>query len=330
MTDRRELWQLLAAPISAVNEAETANAMRFVELFTECACTVAGGSDGPQPLHGKDNHPGTHPQRLRELMFEVEGRDQSGAPERRLLRIPLFQLMPISGVSIERAKLSYTLEVGTAPPDNGVGQVGDNMPRLVASIARRTGSTEGDVRRAPTGSGAEGGNLEVEIELRQMDLPAGVLELLQHTQGAAIEVLPYDAASDDRSGRPLDDCNHEEPWSPDELFRVSIRSPGDRPLPPGQELVTRANIRLNRALTRGEPVQFELAAYPKGSLQVISPGQQFTIDSDRHIPLRVAVAGRVGDYRPGAIVGLRVAGAIGSEVRQSRFVRLPHAPPDDP
>jgi hypothetical protein len=304
--------------------------MRFVELFTQCACVEGTGSDDPQLRHGEIDRPETHPRRLRELTFEVEARDERGAPERRRLRIPLFQLMPISGVSIERAKLSYALAVGTAPPGNGPDQVGEAMPRLVASIARRTGSTEGDARRAPDGNAAEGGNFDVEIELRQMDLPAGVLELLQHTQGAAIEVQPHDAAPDDQTGRRLDDCDDDEPWSPDEFFRVSIRSPGDRPLLPGQELVARANIRLNRALTRGEPVQLELVPYPKGSLRIIAPGQQLTIDDDRQIPIRLAVASRVADYRPGAVVGLRLTGSIASEVRQTRFVQLPHVPIDDP
>jgi hypothetical protein len=322
MTDQRELWQLLAAPISAFNEAEAANAVRFVELLTEYACVEESSGEAPDSL-STTRVPRPRPRRFRELAFEIERRNELGAPERREIRIPLFQLIPVGGVSIERAKLSYALAVDALPPEAQEVDEGDRtLPRLAGSIARRTGSADGE------GSGSVGaGNFEVEIELRQMDLPAGVLDLLQHTQGGVITVRPDGDSSGDDADEPDDDeGGGEEVWAPNELFRVAIPSLAERVLRPGEDFIALARIRLNHGLTRGAPVRFDIEGNPRNSLQIIAPSGPFTIEEDHQISLQISVSTLVARYKPGTRVGLRVTASIaGKETSQSEFIRLPHA-----
>jgi hypothetical protein len=320
MTDQRELWQLLAAPISAVNEAEAANAVRFVELLTEYACVEEASPNETPEAPSTTRDPGPRPRRFRELAFEIERRNELGAPERREIRIPLLQLIPVGGVSIERAKLSYALAVDALAPGAQDDQGDRTLPRLGGSIARRTGSAD---REGSAGAG----NFEVEIELRQMDLPAGVLDLIQHTQGGVITVQPDVASSGDTADGPdNDERDGEEVWSPHEVFRVAIPGLANRVLRPGEEFIALARIRLNRDITRGAPVRFDIVANPRGSLHLVAPSGGFTIEEDQQISLQISASTQVARYKPSTRVGLRVTASItGTETSQSEFIRLPHA-----
>lgn len=162
MADEFELWELIAAPIKAMNEAEAEGASRFVELFLDYALeqpeeTPATARAAPAPATDA---------RLREVAFEISrpGMDGESVPHR--LSVPLMQMLPFGGVCIDQATLTYGLALSTGPAGAAGG-------RFRGRLAQNQGAAGSD------------SNFNVEVKLRQMDMPQGLVDLLNHTQGVA-------------------------------------------------------------------------------------------------------------------------------------------------
>lgn len=184
MADEFDLWELIAAPIKALNEAEAAAAARFVELFLDYAVEdgAAAAPDRATPAApgaaGAVAESSQSP-RLRELSFEMQRVDPDGQMRVHKLTVPLMQLFPFGGVSIEQATLKYGMMLSAnRQPDQSARAV--QAPAPASRFSGRLAQTRG--ARDSTGSPSDA-NLEIEVKLRQMDIPQGLLDMIQHTQG---------------------------------------------------------------------------------------------------------------------------------------------------
>ena len=148
-----DLHELISAPIIAMNEAEAQNSARYVELLENYA------------FEDLDNS-GTR--RLSTLAFSYARAEPDGTASLQSVEIPLIQFLPISGVAIDQAKLNYALKINP-------------------SVEEKSGKLKMFGRLAETveSNSPLSGNINIELHLKQVDMPQGVLSLLQTTQQAA-------------------------------------------------------------------------------------------------------------------------------------------------
>ncbi len=315
MPDERDLWQLIAAPVTAFNEAEAANGARFVELMTEYAfLPEPPGADCSQP--GDDSTDGPRPLRFRELAFQVESRNELGQVERRDIRIPRIQYIPSGGLPLDQAQLKYALVLNHLSTEAGTSgstarQLPAPLPRFVGKIARRVGSPTD-----PPGGETSDGNVEIEMELKQIDLPGGVLDLIHQTHGGITTVHPDPSPWEDDS---------QPPEPPGRIFGLRILGTSSPILTPGEGFSAWAELKLNQEVTQGRPVLFEVTPSPKGSLIIRTPRDgHFVTDEDRDLVFRLGVSKQVARYRPETPVGLNITARVeGLEECQHELIELP-------
>lgn len=177
MAGEFDLHHLLAGPIIAMNDAQADAAASFYELFDQFAFEPhADGSTAGEP------------RRLRTISFIAERATAEGI-ERRQISMPLLQMIPIGGVAIDSAKMQFALALNAEP----LGPTAPATAPAPGAAAARAVSMK--ARIAPTATGAAPtGNLQVEIVLKQVDLPAGYLDMIAETQGGMSRLLPQGQA----------------------------------------------------------------------------------------------------------------------------------------
>jgi hypothetical protein len=217
MADEFDLSDLIAAPIRALNEAEAAAATRFLELLLDYALehpTEDPAAAAARPAAGADaaQAEATPTPRLRQFTFDMERVDPDGVTRTHRLSVPLFQLLPFGGVSIDQATLNYGVTLRAARPSGpSVGRV----PAVAAPPASRFSGRLAQSRgNSSPGAPASDANLDIEVKLRQIDVPQGLLDLIQHTQGIV------------RSEAPPADRQEPPPASDGKLFTVESRGIG--------------------------------------------------------------------------------------------------------
>jgi hypothetical protein len=191
MADEFDLSDLIAAPIRALNEAEAAAATRFLELLLDYALEHPAGARAeaaPTP-------------RLRQFSFDMERVDADGQTRTHRLSVPLFQLLPFGGVSIDQATLNYGVTLRAArPSDPAPGRVAGVAALPASRFSGRLAQSHGG---SSPGAPASDANLDIEVKLRQIDMPQGLLDLIQHTQGIVRSEAP---SSDEREPPPASDA----------------------------------------------------------------------------------------------------------------------------
>lgn len=170
-----DLHHLLAGPVIAMNDAQADAAASFYDLFERFAF---------EPADRAARGAGDAPRRLRMISFLAERATPEGI-ERRRISMPLLQMIPIGGVAIDSAKIEFALSVTAGPLALAKPAAGQAD---IASAERKL-ALKG--RIAPTGGGSDAtGNLRVEIVLKQVDLPAGYLDMIAETQGGMSQLVP--------------------------------------------------------------------------------------------------------------------------------------------
>lgn len=147
------LHELISAPIIAMNEAEAQNSARYVELLDEYAFDTSE-KDGTKTLST--------------LAFSYARVEPDGTASLQSVEIPLIQFLPISGIAIDQAKLNYALKI------NPAAEKSSGRLRMLGRLA------ENNESQSPLS-----GNLNIELHLKQVDIPQGVLSLLETSQQAA-------------------------------------------------------------------------------------------------------------------------------------------------
>lgn len=147
------LHELISAPIIAMNEAEAQNSARYVELLEDYAFDTSE-KDGTKTLST--------------LAFSYARAEPDGTATLQSVEIPLIQFLPISGIAIDQAKLNYALKI------NPAAEKSSGRLRMLGRLA------ENNESHSPLS-----GNLNIELHLKQVDIPQGVLSLLETSQQAA-------------------------------------------------------------------------------------------------------------------------------------------------
>jgi len=324
MADDFDLWELIAAPIKAMNEAEAGSATRFVELLLDYALEPLRPAD---PNQRATTASAQAPTNLREVSFQMRRPNGQGQIETRQIRLPLLQLVPIGGVSINEATLSYGLSMSAARGANPGTQrlsaqpaSSDTVPRFTGRLAQTSG-----LRSTGDGTPVTDANITIEIKLKQMDLPQGVIDLLQYTQGgtdvpvAAQEVPP--APSDGTAETP----SPGPATGNGALFTAVITGMSDKAIQPGEKFSLKTRITPGSGLSK--PLHLSLSSQPGKALNILEPGAEFDLSSAKDIELVVFVSNAVKDYKPGTRVAISVHGTSfdenGSPIEMTTSLALP-------
>jgi len=220
-----DLMELISAPIIAMNEAESDNAARFVELLNEFA--FRKNEDTGESV-------------LEKLKFSFDRVDPDGQTRTQNVEIPLIHFLPIGGIAIDQATLNYALKLdpqGDTDPNGKLRLKG----RLADSSEKETGLS---------------GNVNIEIKLKQIDLPQGVLSMLETTQSATVQTEKEKAPQE-----PL-------PIIPDDFVSAQLLELAPRYIEAGQDNMTTILFEFDDAvLTNQSHIDFELSSWPKSALE---------------------------------------------------------------
>ncbi len=320
MAGDADLDQLLAAPIVAMNDAQADAAATFFELLDRFAFEPAAPDADPSA-----------PRRLRTISFVAE-RATSAGVERREISLPLLQMIPLGGVTIDSANIRFSLAltadpptpeppppppggpVPPSPPSGGVRpKVAEIVPRRAVQLKARIAPASGPAGTEFAGAGGMsvgGGNLEVEMVLRQIDLPAGFLDMIAETQGGMSRRI--DAAA----------------GGPAPLFAATISSELPARLAQGQSIAVEIEIAPDPAQVGAEGLALAYAAEPAGAFEA-KPSDPIRRIGRERVGGRVKLA--IADVREGTALALVVHGtapaAEGAPRRHSVRLALPPAGP---
>ena len=243
-----DLHELISAPIIAMNEAEAENSIRYVELLESYAF------DAPKKA-------GDAPS-LSTLAFTYARAEPDGTASLQSVEIPLIQFLPISGVAIDHATLNYALKINPQA-DKSSGKL-----RMFGRLAE---NIQAD---SPLS-----GNINIELHLKQVDVPQGVLSLLESTQQAAQQKTI--------SVKPEEPLPVSEPVVeiPDKFVEFDVVKAPAKSIRAGQdyEYVLRTDF-VKELLDRDAEVLLTLGAQPRAALnfegqegRIIRHGEDFKI-----------------------------------------------------
>lgn len=246
MAGEFDLHQLLAGPIVAMNDAQADAAASFYELFEQFAFE-------PQDTAARGGAP--EARSLRMISFVAE-RATAGGIERRQISMPLLQMIPIGGIAIDSAKIEFSLAVNAEPPASARARAGTAAPAIAAG---RAVALKGRIAPAAASDAAGAGNLRVEIVLKQVDLPAGYLDMIAETQGGMSRIVPEVKADEPQT----------DPDAP--LFTATVREASAKGIRPGEEHVLFLEITPNPELVGRKGLEVEMAAEPKTAFSIEDP-----------------------------------------------------------
>jgi hypothetical protein len=239
MAGEFDLHQLLAGPIIAMNDAQADAAASFYELFDQFAFEPAAATALAD-----------EPRRLRTISFVAERATSEGL-ERRQISMPLLQLIPIGGVGIDTARIQFSLALNAEPASDAPANRAPAAPARAVAMKARIAPTA--AAAAPTG------NLQVEIVLKQMDLPAGYLDMIAETHGGVSRLMPArDAAADPKPEAPL--------------FTATVREASAPSIVPGRPHVLMLEIVPNPRLIGPKGLDLGFVSEPRRALTIRAAG----------------------------------------------------------
>jgi hypothetical protein len=292
MAGEVDLNALLAGPIIAMNDAQADAAASFFELFEQFAFEP--------PVDGDP----AAPRRLRMISFVAERATAAGV-ERREISMPLLQMIPIGGVAIDSAKIQFSVALNAEPAKNPAGgpaaapgaaqaMTGAVAPRRDVTMKARIAPGPATTAAASAGGAAVGpGNLQVEIVLKQIDLPAGYLDMIAETQGGMSRRLDPPAPA-------------PAPGNVAPLFAATLAGELPPRLAPRQRLALILQIVPEPARIGDEGLILEYSADPPGSAELKVPN---TLRRTGREPVSGRISVTIGDVREGTIPTIVIEGA---------------------
>lgn len=289
-----ELHQLLAGPVVAMNDAQAEAAARFYEIFERFAFE-------PEAARTSAEASARH---LRVISFVAERPRPDGGMERREISMPLLQMIPMAGVGIDAATLRFAVALTEEPASQGGASPAQRPPR--GALPAQSASPVLRGRIAPTSGGEQSGNLQVEIQLRQMDLPGGYLDLLAETQGAV--------------SRPRTADQAENP-----LFEARWRdAPG--PASAKDEIRAVAEVTIGPHAAGDEGIEIAVAGSPSGALSLVTPASPIRMSHGVY-SLRIAArrSGRSARGELGIVLRASSSGVDGPARTHEVLLPIPHS-----
>jgi hypothetical protein len=337
--DQIHLNQLLAGPIIAMNDAQADAAASFYELFEAFAFETQppAVSDPDLALASVAAEPAAR--RLKMISFVAERRAPDGSLEKREISMPLLQMIPIGGIAIDSAKIEFSLAIDTAPDMSPapLASIASAVAGAAAAPATRPIALKGRMARTQGGAGDSGaaGNLKVEINLKQVDLPAGYLDMIAETQGGTSRPLPQD----DGPAPPAEPAPPVEPSAPPAskggeaappLFTARLES---KPLMQfGGGTLFKLFLAFEVFAKRLGPdgLAVTMTPNPRNSLRITAGGEIRLTGLGAEPIEMVAIEGKVGKVTPGGEIAVQIDGSTvqkdGSTSTQSVRIVVGRAP----
>ena len=287
-----DLYELISAPIIAMNEAEAENSARYVELLQEYAFEKAEEGE-------------TGPRKLSTLAFSYARAEPDGTASLQSVEIPLIQFLPISGIAIEEAKLNYALKINPAAEKSDTGRL-----RMLGRLAENTES-----------SSPLSGNINIELHLKQVDMPQGVLSLLETSQQAAQQkTVLIEKLIPEPEPEP-------EVTIPDDFINFDVIDKSVDVVRSGQDVtyVLRANFAEELRKSETE-VLLMLAAQPRAALE-FEGEKVMTVRHGEDFKISFLTSPRIEKYKPNTAVKLvleaEAKSSAGIVKTQIRTITLP-------
>jgi hypothetical protein len=258
-----DLYELIAAPIIAMNEAEAQNAARYVDLLEDYA------------FEDKDGQ-----RKLSTLAFSYARAEADGTASLQSVEIPLIQFLPISGVAIDQAKLNYALKINPVADKSPSGRL-----RMLGRLAENTESN------SPLS-----GNINIELHLKQVDMPQGVLSLLETSQQAAQQKT---ISVEDPTPEP-----EPEIIIPDDFINFDVIETSADIVRPGQDVtyVLRPNF-AEELRKQDTKVLVMLGAQPRAALE-FEGEKDMTVRHGEDFKVRFLTSPRIEKYKPNTQIKL--------------------------
>ena len=267
-----------------MNEAESQNAERFVELLEQVALEPAD----------PDGH-----RKLSVLAFSYERAEPDGTTTRQSVEVPILQLLPIGGISIEHARLNYALKVSPSAKKK------KGALRFFGRIAE---SAKSETKLS--------GNFDIELNLRQIDLPQGVLSLLESSQNAVKQ--------QEITATPAVEA------IPDEFVEIELVEMTPQSLVAGQDHKLTLKVGLAPALAeRRSEVRLIFSATPRSALQ-FPEFNDITISEHLRFELPFTASSEIGGFKETTLVGLVVDATVKAPSGSPKSLRRSFQLPRDP
>jgi hypothetical protein len=183
------LHEIIGAPLAAIVQAQTQAARATVE-FIEKVGFIAGQKPHTELDIGA----------LRMAEFRYEKADETGATAEFTARVPVLSLVPIPGIQVKTARISFVAKITDAVREKSLnayqqrraltGEKTETTSWLKpASTTLRGSLAPAAQTNTKSGQAIRGnGELRIEIELEQMPLAPGLEKLLNLMEQAISEV----------------------------------------------------------------------------------------------------------------------------------------------
>lgn len=296
MAGEFDLHQLLAGPIIAMNDAQADAAASFYELFDQFAFEPPGEAALAD-----------EPRRLRTISFVAERATTEGL-ERRQISMPLLQMIPIGGIGIDTARIQFSLALNAEPGSRAPASRGAAGPARAVAMKARIAPTAAEA--------APSGNLQVEIVLKQMDLPAGYLDMIAETHGGVSRILQAGKAA-------------PEPGSGGPLFTATVREASAPTIVPGRPHVLVLEIIPNARLVGPTGLDLGFASEPRRALTIRAGGGFLKLGSEpRTDRVELLLRELAAEVEPALLITGKAVGPDGAEHEHSTRIPLSRGGPE--
>jgi hypothetical protein len=169
------LFEIIGAPMIAIVQAQAQAARATVEFIEKIGFSQEEKDDGSQPRAGA----------LRMAEFRYTKPDENREPATFVAQVPVLSLVPIPGIQVKNAKISFTAKItdAVAEPSEGAQSpkaAAQSQPSwLRPSLTSFRGSLAPAARPADNEAPARGNfEMNIEVELEQMPIAPGLEKIL--------------------------------------------------------------------------------------------------------------------------------------------------------
>ena len=168
------LFEIIGAPLIALVQAQTQAARATVEFIEKVGFDRKDSQEGPSELNV-----GT----LRMAEFRYTKMDENREPAEFVARVPVLSLVPIPGIQMKNAKISFTAKITDVYEEEAKTtqstQVVKKPTWLKEALTQFRGSLAPETKTTKENLAVRGNyELNIEVELEQLPIAAGIEKIL--------------------------------------------------------------------------------------------------------------------------------------------------------
>jgi hypothetical protein len=161
--------QILGAPLVAIIEAEALAARATADFIADVGFV----------RNGKEKE--TSVGQLRSVTFTYRKQDIDGNDVEEEIELPLLSLLPIPMLQIKDASVKFNLKITDTDPQS-VRDTSKTAP--LETISRKSPTLMASLRSTDSKGVTANADMQVEINIKQSDIPAGLQKLFQVMENA--------------------------------------------------------------------------------------------------------------------------------------------------